>query len=154
MSSLPSWFIYAIISILCWGISSVVLIPVSKTIPVPVISVGYGGILVISNFLYIIFTNGVDGFYSLAQGTLILNYMGYIILSVVANFVNLQGYTLASPQSATGVYTAICSTYPLVTLIVAYCFAGQTQLKLELVIPGMFMIIGGVILLILGQSKS
>ncbi len=147
-----TWVLYALICAGLWGSGYTLLSPVSKTIPSDVISITYGASLFLVNILYNIITYRVEAFYVVATGNVALYLFGYISLFVIANFIYLKGNSLAATQSANGAFTAICSIYPMITMILSYIFLNQRNLSFGYVIPGMLLIICGLILLVMGKS--
>jgi hypothetical protein len=147
-----TWVLYAIICAGLWGSGYTLLSPVSKQIPSDIISITYGASLFLVNILYNILTYRVEAFYVIATGNVGLYLFGYITFFVIANFIYLKGNSLATEQSANGSFTAICSIYPMITMILSYIFLNQRNLNFAYVIPGMLLILCGLILLVVGKS--
>jgi len=146
------WILYALVSALLWGCGYTILAPVSRLISNDVISMGYGASLFIVNFLYNTYTGGVDNFAVLSQGPVALKYFTYVAIFILGNFLNLKGYSLATQNGTSGLYSAICSIYPVFTIILSAIFLGQTNYNLSYVIPGMGFILIGTILLAFGKA--
>jgi drug/metabolite transporter (DMT)-like permease len=144
-----AWIVFALIASGLWGAGYTFLSPVSKQLSSYTINVVYGASLCIINLLASIIMKNTENFFVLGNSNVALSFTGYTICCILANFIYLSGYKMAENNVAA--FVAISSTYPLVTLIFSYIFLGQRNLNFYFVIPGMILIIAGIILLSLAK---
>ena len=148
------WQLFAIICAFLWGISYALLTKLAPDINQFTIDVIYGGFLVITNFLVIVFTNKIENFYVLAEKPANAGYLFlYILFFISASFLSMYAILEASKEQVASGFIAISSVYPLITFIITYLFMNQTNINWKLGVPGIILSIVGVILLCLSKSN-
>jgi drug/metabolite transporter (DMT)-like permease len=148
------WILYASICSVLWGFGYTLLKLISLDISPYMINFLYGIVLTISNLTAIFITGGFtsNGFYSFGSLKSLIGLIGYILCFTVSSFIYLYGYLQV--DTPPGVYTAITSTYVIISFFGALVLSAmglipEIHINLYTTIPGMLMITGGVILLVI-----
>jgi uncharacterized membrane protein len=80
-----------------------------------------------------------------ADGTSVIYLVVYLITSLVGGFINILGYQIGT-VSTSGPYTAISSTYSAIAFFIVLAVNGYADINLRLKVPGVLLIVVGVIL--------
>jgi len=141
-----AWIVLASACACCWGVGYSFLQPVREVVHPHTIQTIVGIANVLVGFFGSLGHHDLSNYHVFATSWKIPVYTAvYVSLFVGASLMQLIGYEWI--QGNSGPYNAICSTYPMINLVVAFFFFQQRNLNLPYVLPAMFLIILGVVLL-------
>jgi drug/metabolite transporter (DMT)-like permease len=145
---------YSLGCAVCWGFSYTFLSQISDTFKSTTINILYGLSLIITNLVWSTIFDELKDFKKLIEVPHDKNIylFAYILFVNIANFVFMRGLSILQDISFSSIYISISSTYPIFKFLFSYIlYANQRNYKLELAIPGILIVCGGLIMLIFSK---
>lgn len=143
---------------LCWGVSYTIIKTTSEQLNTSTIYIVYSLILFLFYILYASIKNEISDQFeiliTLPKKTALILF-AHTTLDVMATFIFLTGYKMVENGGGNSVasYIALTSTYPMFVLFFDWILYKNSNYKFEFVIPGIFFIIIGIVLLSFSTRK-